>query len=294
MECFDNLEFDSYNNFDFSSLNPEAVIKNESLKLFHQIKADDNNKNNTDIDITNKNTICTLNLNKNIINENLVDSYCLNENKNKKLNKNDIFKNKPKDKSKKKILGRKRKDYKEISEHNKYSEDNIIRKIKSTLLNFLSTFINSFIYEKYNGRIGEGIFKKEILKINQDQIIKDKNNKEFINKTIKDIFSNKLSGKYTNFDSEHNKKLIEFLINKEKDEEKKISFRKLFNLTFMDSLNHFSGIKQIPILNGMKLLKDLCKKFEEDRDYVNLLKYNTYNFEKIIMDKKNRNRTKKN
>ena len=161
-------------------------------------------------------------------------------------------------------------------------------------MNFLSTFINTFIYEKYNGRIDEGIFKKEILKINQDQIIKDKYNKEFINKTIKDIFSNKLSWKYTTFDSEHNKKLIEFLINKEKDEEKKISFRKLFNLTFMDSLNHFSGIKPLPILNGMKLLKDLCKKFEEDRDYVNLLKYNTYNFEKIIMDKKNRNRTKKN
>ena len=49
MECFDDLEFDFYNNFDFSALNPETVIKNELFKSSNQIKADDNNKNNIHI-----------------------------------------------------------------------------------------------------------------------------------------------------------------------------------------------------------------------------------------------------
>ena len=66
MECFDDLEFNSYNNFDFSALNPETVIKNELLKSSNQIKADDNNKSNNHIDITNENTQSTLNLNENI------------------------------------------------------------------------------------------------------------------------------------------------------------------------------------------------------------------------------------
>ena len=194
-------------------------------------------------------------------------------------------------KTERKILGRKRKDSNEVGKHGKDSGDNIIRKIKSCLLNFLLIFINSFIYEKYNGNIGEGKYKKAILKINQQQIINDKNNKIFMKKTLKEIFSNKLSKKFSTFDSEHNKKLIEFLLN-ESDIEKRKEFQNLFSLTFLDCLNHFSGIKLLSNLKGMKSLNDLCKKFEDDQAYIKSIKYYTFNFEKIIMDKKSRNRTK--
>ena len=71
---------------------------------------------------------------------------------------------------KKKILGRKKKYSKEKGKHNKYSEDNIIRKIKSTLLSCLSNLINSQIYRIYNGNIGKGILIKELKKMNQNQI----------------------------------------------------------------------------------------------------------------------------
>ena len=293
MSYFDDFEYNSFGHFDCFDFNPENFLKKYSFNLFSQEKEDDKDKSIVQIDITNKNTQPTLNLN--LLNENIIDYHDVNENQNMNINLNEnlTIENKPEDSKKKKILGRKSKNSKEVGEHNRYSPDNIIRKIKSHLLNYLNIFINSFINEKYNGNIGKGKFKKEILKINQEQIINDKFNKNLINKTLKDIFSQKLSGKYSTFDSDHNKKLIEMLLN-EADEKKKIEFKNLFSLTFMDGLNHFSGIKPLPILKGMKLLQDLCKKFEDDQTYVKLLKYNTLNFKIIIMDKKSRNRTKKN
>ena len=281
MSYFDYIEYNPFDPFDCFDLNPGNALKNDSFNLFNQEKEDDNDKNYIQIDLTNKNTQPTLNLNP--LNESNIDYPNLNE--------NHIFENDPEDHKKKILRGRKRKISKEVGEHNKYSEDNIIRKIKSQILNYLRVFINSFIKENYNGNIGHGKFKKEILKINQEQVINDKFNKNLINKTLKDIFSHNLSKKYSTFDSDHNKKLIELLLS-ETDEEKKNEFQNLFSLTFMDALNHFSGIKPLPILKGMKLLNDLCKKFEDDKTYVELLKYNTLNFKKIIMDKKSRDRTK--
>ena len=294
MNYFDDFELNPFGHFGCFDLNPENILKNGSFNLFSQENGGDNDKNIIQVDLlTNKNTHPTLNLN--LSNENNIDNHDLYEsqNMNMNLNENPIIENNPEDNKEKKKRGRKRKMTKEVGEHNKYSEDNIIRKIKSKLLNYLTIFINSLINEKYNGNIGQGKFIKEILKINQEQIINNKFNKILINKTLKDIFSQNISGRFSTFDSDHNKKLIELLLN-EVDEKKKIEFQNLFSLTFMECLNHFSGIKSLPILKGMKLLKDLCKKFEDDQTYVNLLKYNVLNFEKIIMDKKSRNRSSKN
>mgnify|MGYP006873144719 CR=1 FL=1 len=274
-DCIDNQ--DSFDIFHFNELEEPL---NEYY--FNQIEEDNKSKQFFKIDITNKNTQPTLNP---IGSQNIIDYEDLNE--------NCINGNKLDDKTKQKVLGRKRKNSKEVGKHDKYSEDNIIRKIKSTLLNFLRIFINSFIYDKFNGNIGEGIFKKEILKMNQTQIIYGKDDKQLLNRTLKNIFSYDLSKKYSTFDSNHNKKIIEFLL-KETDEEKKIEFQNLFSLTFMDCLNHFSGIKSVPILEGMKLLKDLCKKFKDEKVYLDLLKYYTLNFENIIKIKRNRKRRKKN
>ena len=212
MSYFDYIEYNPFDPFDCFDLNPGNALKNDSFNLFNQEKEDDNDKNYIQIDLTNKNTQPTLNLNP--LNESNIDYPNLNE--------NHIFENDPEDHKKKILRGRKRKISKEVGEHNKYSEDNIIRKIKSQILNYLRVFINSFIKENYNGNIGHGKFKKEILKINQEQVINDKFNKNLINKTLKDIFSHNLSKKYSTFDSDHNKKLIELLLS-ETDEEKKMN-----------------------------------------------------------------------
>ena len=72
--------------------------------------------------------------------------------------------------------------------------------------------------------------------MNPEQI-KILGNKKFLYKNLKDIFSEHISTKYTSLDLDHNKILIEKLIN-EKDSDKKIKFEKLFSLTFVDCLNH--------------------------------------------------------
>ena len=59
-----------------------------------------------------------------------------------------------------------------------------------------------------------------------------------MNKTLEEIFSDKISGRYTNYPPDHNKKLIQSLLN-ETDENKKIYFQKIFGLTFIDCLKHF-------------------------------------------------------
>ena len=287
-------DFNSFGGFCFSPENEQIDNLFNASDLFDSInqeKEEDNINNISIIDIKNKNTQPTSN--QNSIKDNIKSDHDFNENQNMSIDLSENHTTKYKFKTEQRILGRKRKNSNEVGKHGKESGDNIIRKIKSHLLDYLRIFINLFIYGIYHGNIDEGKYKKEILKINQEQIINDKNNKKFIKKTLKEIFSYKLSGKYSNFDSDHNKKIIEILLN-ESDNEKKEEFQYLFGLTFLDCLNHFSGIKLLPILKGMKSLKDFCKIFENDKTYMKKLKYYCSNFEQIIMNKKSRNRTKKN
>ena len=146
------------------------------------------------------------------------------------------------------LLGRKKKNSNIKGNHNKFSGDNIIKKIKSNLLIRLAKFINIKIRKIYNNNIGYGIFQKQLLKMNQRQIVNSKDNKLFIFKTLKEIFSDDISTKYVSYSITHNKDLIQELIN-ERDEEKRIKFNKLFNLTFFDCLKHFRGNSLIIIVS---------------------------------------------
>ena len=188
-----------------------------------------------------------------------------------------------------KKLGRKRKNSKSKGLHNKYSGDNIFMKKKSTLLSELTNYINTVIYKTYNGDISQGILKKELKKMDQTQIKNVKDNKELLNKKLKDIFSVDISGRYSNFLYGHNRDLINELLN-DKNEEKRMKFVKIFNLTFMDCLNHFSGKIFIKDIDGLKTLNEECKKYQDDLEYVNLFKAYIYDFEDIIMRKRSRNR----
>ena len=191
----------------------------------------------------------------------------------------------------KKALGRKRKNSEEKGIHNKYCEDNILRKIKSTILLHLLEFLNSVIYNIYNGKIGKGLFKKELKKLNQSQIVDMKNNQLFLNKTLKEIFSDEISTKYSNFPGNQNKKIIEGLLN-EKDLEKRNKFQSLFSLTFLDCLEHFRGTKTLTDLEGFEKYDNHEEKFWDDKEYLRLFKYYISNFENIIRKKKHRNKRK--
>ena len=72
----------------------------------------------------------------------------------------------------------------------------------------------------------------------------------------------------------------------EKDEKKRIFFKNLFNLTFLECLKHFIGNQNISELEGLSGLNEIEKKYENDSDYLNKLNYYFLNFEDIINKKR--------
>ena len=93
--------------------------------------------------------------------------------------------------------------------------------------------------------------EKKLFKLKQNQLISSKTdyNKDFLKKTLGLIFSGDISSKYSCYPSTHNKKLIKSLIN-DKDDKIRNIFKNMFNLTFVDFLNHFRGSKIVEKLEG--------------------------------------------
>ena len=207
-----------------------------------------------------------------------------------------IFSKKP-FKEKKKKLGRKIKSDECLGEHNKFSDDNVLRKIKSAVLNSTLIFINDNIKKKYPNLDINSLKEKQLLKLKQNETRKGKAsyNKQLLNRTLKSIFSEDISSKYTRYSPKHNKESIEKLIN-ENDETKRVFFNKLLNLTFIDCLNHFRGSAIFEELNGLKKFEKYFKELKVVNDkemYEKVLKYCLFNYEKEIMNKKERNRIKR-
>ena len=198
--------------------------------------------------------------------------------------------------NKSKKLGRKTKrDIKDNSNenngniHDRSSDDNMRKKCKNIMLTYLRYFINDKIKSIYKGDIGIGNFKKELKIVKQGDKAKSTVgfDKEFLEKTLMDIFSQNISKRFSNYSSDHNKKIIDSLMN-DQDLEKRNYFFNLFNLTFLDCLKYFIGTKFYKELEGFTKLASVDKKIldkSEDRKYVDHLIYYFNNFESIIKEK---------
>ena len=226
-------------------------------------------------------------------NSNKKKALFITENSSSIINKTKNDKNKINSNSNKK-LGRKRRDHnsQEVSKHNKFSDDNLRRKCKHIILDCLMEFINEKIEKLYNGNIGYNIFIKQLKTLNSIQQSESNIdfNKKFLKKKLSEIFSEPISGRYSNFSPNHNKFLIEKLINEE-DEIKKDYFKKLFDITFLQSINHFIGSDNCVELDGMKCFNEIKEQFDEI-EYIKVLEFYFNNFEKILMYKKSRNSKK--
>jgi hypothetical protein len=199
-------------------------------------------------------------------------------------NMSDILEGKDKEMLKKK-RGRKPKGS-STGDHNKYSDDNLRRKCKHLVLKYIFDFINKKVCEIYK-KVDKGIISKKLLTIKQDQISNATIdfNQKFLNKKIGDIFSEDISSRYTNYLVEHNKNLIKSLIN-EKDDDIRGYFTGLFNLKFIECLKHFRGTENYYYLNGLTTFDEI--KFENDKEYLEVLTKYIFNYEKIIGNKKAR------
>ena len=120
------------------------------------------------------------------------------------------------------------------------------------------------------------------------------NEKLFLNKSIKEIFSEDISPRLNNYPPTHNKIIIESLINEE-DEDKKIYFNSLFNITFLDCLKYFRGDIIINELDGFIKFSSLEEniKNKHGKSYVDLMLYYLKGFQEIINNKKPRKIHKK-
>ena len=174
-------------------------------------------------------------------------------------------------------------------EHNKFSDDNLRRKVKHLVLKNVFDFINEKIRSMYSN-INKGIFTKQLLTINQKQI-SDATilfNKKFLEKPLKDIFSVEISKRYTNYLESHNKNLINFLMNEEEDENKRVYFNNLFNLKFIECLEHFRGTADYINLEGMKTFDEIKDDFAKDKNYLDVLTNYVEEYENITRNKKER------
>jgi len=244
--------------------------------------------------------------------------------KNKKINKIE----EPKDiECIKKILGRKRKDDTTVGERTKYSSYNIIKKIKNKIIHNILMLVNRVIKSLYtkeqiNQILNElhlpeiksylkpiEVIKKIEHKKFANETKRDENIK-FLNKNIKDLFSNNVSGKFKALPSNSNELIISRLL---QDEDNKDIFDFIFNeLTVWDFLDIFTKkteLKSLPkiSLNNKEieiieeslekidsLLLKVLEEYDNDRNYYHCFTILIYNFKEYLDNKESRNKKKKN
>ena len=207
-----------------------------------------------------------------------------------KMNDNRIFQILKDNKNK----GRIRKNSNLIGKHNKFSEDNIIRKFKGRFQEKLRIYIN-YEYKKYLLNHNQEVKKmKDLIQRITPKIsrkIKKKDNLEWLKKKLYQVFSENVSDKCTLYNREHNKHEI----NKIFKENKAIDVINILNKSIGDMLYKFANNIRI---DGLETLEDDMislkeKLIKENEDNINeyLQKYKNIamNFEKIFINKSERN-----
>lgn len=190
--------------------------------------------------------------------------------------------------------GRRKKDikYKTDAEHTKSSEDNVVRKVKTRLVEESRERLNNSI--KHNS----GEFLPLTPKINVN--LKRDINLAFLDRTIADIYSNTDLNKRYIRENDHNKKLIEKIfkenIEKETIEILKKTFRDFLKETREKNLEDFlNKIKTKEIKNGNKKENENEEYFEENIDedfdneaYMSKVRSLLFGYEDWFFEKKGR------
>ena len=160
---------------------------------------------------------------------------------------------------KKNNIGRKKKNDNSKGNHNKYIPDNIVKKIKNRISDFLIEFTNNLINLIYNSNeINKILLNLNLHKFklkNQKKIIKKiehkfsanltkkEDNLKLLNSTLKEYLSNKISTKYVNYKENQNELIISKLL---EDDENKDIFKFVFQeLKIEDWLQIYTHQKNI-------------------------------------------------
>ena len=196
--------------------------------------------------------------------------------------------------------GRKRKDDNSKRKHDKFSSDNIFKKIKAKLIEIAIEFINNIVNRNKKDPL-KVIFKKidykYINQMRQDLDI------ELLNEPLKNLLLKDVSKKYSNISTDSNRIKLENLIKNEKNDEiimfvLNLPFRDFIELycskkTIYDiesSSNIDSGICQ-KIMNELPRIDSLLNKIfkKNDGKFLSHFIFLLYNYEKSVLIKKGRN-----
>lgn len=140
--------------------------------------------------------------------------------------------------------GRKRKEDKTKGKHNKFSEDNIIRKIKTKFLFYIWNLLNESLLNKN--------FRFLKIDSNISECLKKDFNISLFDTKIKDLFLNStISGKYRK-EINTSKSRNRILVNKIFEEGKETQVIEILNLTYMELFNIFRS-KIVNLSNELKL-----------------------------------------
>jgi len=195
--------------------------------------------------------------------------------------------------------GRKNKNDSTERKHDKFSSDNIIKKIKIKLVSYLIIFVNTIISRRTNEQI-ENCIKKVKYKAYAESLKKDKNIED-LQMAIKGILSYDISDKYSSLKKEkdYNKNKLES-ISKEYSNDKIINF--VFNMKFVEWINIFLSKKKFNDLGDLdeaecnelegylpkvnNLLEEIKQKYDEN--YLSHFILYLYNFENWFYKKRGR------
>ena len=183
--------------------------------------------------------------------------------------------------------GRIRKNRNKSGKHNKYQQDNIIRLFKSHLMNNIYKYINSSFKENQN----KSHKKKIIQKISSKFIksISKEDNLKWLNSKLSVVFSQNLSTKIIRYNSNHNEKIINSVLEKGTDKNAIFilnhTIKDMWIVYINDDINHN--------YTGFLTLKDDIKEFEKSNqplEYIEKYKKVAIEFEEIFNKIKGRKR----
>ena len=179
-----------------------------------------------------------------------------------------------------KKVGRKPKLVKIISGHTKFSDDNILRKIKVKFFHKLVKYLNRIIIFKNNPKIKT--LKPLMGNISQNNAINF--NKILLISKLKDIFSSyKINGKYKTFDKDYNKFVIENIY---KENIKELI--DILEMKFIDVFKIFRDVNETQKLNGFEKIDSVIREMslkEIDENYIEKFKDTVQNFENLYYNK---------
>ena len=188
-------------------------------------------------------------------------------------------------------FGRKRANDESERKHNKFSSDNVAKKIKAKIFENAIIFVNKFLVN-LNLQLKDLDYKY----IN---IIRKKEEIKYLGEPLKELLSNKISPKFSNYPANSNKQIIDSILITEKNNEVLMSIFNLKVRVWLDlfllkknvtDLGNLSYSCQKEIEEKMPKINDLLENILEknDGEYLSSFIFYLYNYERYFFCKRER------